>query len=221
LRPDAVSTTRYDDVARLLRGERGTLLDLGCGAGQLTIALADRFERLVGLDISNERIQTATSVLAERYGALRDRVSFQVIGAAEPLPFPDGSFDVVVACAMLEAVPDIFFTLDEIARVCRPGGSLLVTVANVCYLKHVFGMLVGQIPVTWSLSRDIAHWRTDGWDGGALRYFSKRSLDELLRHTGFRPEKWSGDGAGAKWRRWYLNFCGGISVRARRAGSAT
>ena len=59
LNPNALSTTRYDDTARLLRNEGGELLELGCGTGDLTLALADRFEKLVGLDLSRSGIEIA------------------------------------------------------------------------------------------------------------------------------------------------------------------
>jgi SAM-dependent methyltransferase len=216
LRPNAVSPSRYDDLASVMRGQGGRALDLGCGAGQLVFALADRFEALVGVDISDVRIRLADSVLAERYPQCRGRVTFHCVDPDAPLPFPDRSFDMVMACAVLEAVPDVFATLDEVARVCRPGGYVLISVANACYLKHVLGMLVGRIPLTWGTTRDMAHWRTDGWDGGALRYFSKGALRDLLLNTGFVPERWSGNGTLAKLRRWYPNLCGGLTVRARR-----
>ena len=216
LRPNAVSTTRHDDIARLIRGEHGRVLDFGCGSGQLVIALSDSFETLVGVDSSDARIRLASTTLGERYAERRDRISFQCVDPVEPLPFPDGSFDVVVASAVLEAVPDVFFSLDEIARVCRPGGALLVSVANTCYIKHVPGMLMGRVPVTWSPTRDMAVWREQGWDGGCLRHFCKGILGDLLEHTGFVPEQWSGSGVLAKFRRWHLNLCGGLTVRARR-----
>jgi SAM-dependent methyltransferase len=218
LRPDGFSTTRHDDIARLIRRERGKVLDVGCGAGQLALALADRFDALSGVDISEVRIRLANSVLAERFPQYRAKVAFQCVSPSAPLPFPDGSFDVVITSAVLEAVPDVFVALDEIARVCRPGGCLVAAVANACYVKNVLGMLAGRVPLTWSKSPEMAHRRTYGWDGGSLRYFSKGALGDLLRYTGFAPEEWSANGVLAKLRRWYPNLCGGLAVRARRNG---
>lgn len=216
LRPNALSPSRYDDLAAVIRDDGGRALDIGCGAGQLVFALADRFEALVGVDISDVRVRLADSVLTSRFPHCRGKVTFHCVAPGAPLPFPDRSFDVVIASAVLEAVPDVFATLDEVARVCRPDGYLLISVANVCYLKHVFGMLGGHIPLTWGTTRDMRHWRTEGWDGGALRYFSKRTLRDLLMNTGFVPEKWSASGTLAKLRRWHPNLCGSLTVRARR-----
>ena len=216
LRPDALSTTRHDDVARLIRSERGRLLDLGCGSGQLMIALADQFDDLVGVDVSDSRIGLAREVVRSRYPQLKDKVAFETVEGDGSLPFEDRSFDSIIACTILEVVPDVFRTMDELSRVCKTGGSVIVSVANICYLKHVVDLLRGRIPVTWSPTRDIAQWRERGWDDGCLRYFSKRTLADLLEHAGFVPEAWAGCGGFAKLRRWYLNFCGGITVRARR-----
>ncbi len=216
LQPDAWSTTRWDDVARLVRNERGRLLDVGCGSGQLVIALARQFDELIGIDISDARIGRACGVLRANYPELMRKVHFNTVVGDGSLPFADESFDVVVACVILEVVPDVFVAVDEMRRVCKPGGCLVVSVANVCYIKHAAGMLAGRIPVTWSPTRDIAQWRARGWDDGCLRFFSKSALSELLTHCGFVPEAWIGSGRLAKLRRWWLNLCGGITVRARR-----
>jgi ubiquinone/menaquinone biosynthesis C-methylase UbiE len=219
LRPDARSTTRNDDVARLLRDERGRLLDLGCGAGQMVIALAEAqpaLTELVGVDIADARVALANRVLTERYPHLTTRVRFACAPADRVLPFEDRSFDVVVATVVLEFVEDVFTAVDEMARVCRPGGCTVVTVANVCYVKHVASLLLGRVPRTSSPTREISYWRQHGWDGGCKRYFSKQTLSQLLQSAGFEPERWTGAGSLAKMRRWCANLCGSITVRARR-----
>jgi SAM-dependent methyltransferase len=216
LQPDRVSATRYDDVARLLRGARGVLCEVGCGSGQLTLALAAQFERATGLDLASVRIARAQQVLAERYPQYADKVKFVVGSADEPFPFPTAAFDVVIACAVIEHCVDVFFVMDEIARVCRPGGCVVLTVPNVCYVKHVLSLLRGQVPLTGSPNRDIRYWRENGWDGGHLHYFSRHALHNLLTHCGFVPEVWTGDGKYAKLRRWATCLVGNLTVRARR-----
>jgi len=91
LRPHAFSTTRYDDVARLLLPERGRVLEFGCGSGGLLIALAERFDEAVGVDLSDRRIALARRILAERYPQYSGKLRFQCIGGGEPLPFEDAS----------------------------------------------------------------------------------------------------------------------------------
>ena len=218
LRPRAASTTRYDDVARLVEMEGGRLLELGCGSGQLAASLASQFDELVGIDVSDVRIDRGRRALSGLGPRLSGKITLMMGRVDEPLPFPDDSFDVVLACEVIEFVPNVFRTIDEMARVVRPGGAAIVTVQNACYLKHAVGALMGRTTVTSSPSRDVSYWREHGWDGGALRYFSRGMLADLLVHAGFRPEEWTGSGRLAKYRRFYANFCGDITVRARREG---
>jgi len=218
LKPHALSTRHWDDTARLLARERGTLLDVSCGGGQLLVALAEdavRFTSLAGIDLSHTRVTAALRELAAR-PALEGRVSIELGNADHPLPFPDASFDVVVCSAVLEHVVDVFGCMDELARVCRSGGCLILTVPNICYIKHLISLLRGQVPATAAPTHDLAVWRWNGWDGGHLHYFSPSAVDNLLRDTGFAPEEWTGDGRWAKLRRWNRRFVGNITVRARR-----
>jgi len=219
LRPDAWTTSRYDDTARLLRhgGCGGKLLEIGCGQGEMILALAEQFDELVGFDLSKVRIATAQKMMQEHHPELIGKVEFRVGDADQRLPFNNGTFDQVIMCAVLEHVVDVFGLMDEVARVCKVNGYLVMTVPNICYIKHAIGMLFGRMPITGASTRDIMYWRNNGWDGAHLHYFSKAMLDALLRNIGFMPEEWTGDGKLAKLRRWYINLVGNLTVRAKRA----
>jgi len=103
----------------------GAAADLGCGPGQLVIELARRAHGLhvTGIDLSDEMI-TRGQDNARRAG-LADRVSFRQ-GAAQQIPFPDASLDLVVSTLSLHHWSDPVAVLNEIARVLRPGGSFLI-----------------------------------------------------------------------------------------------
>ncbi|MEL7088321.1 MAG: methyltransferase domain-containing protein [Planctomycetota bacterium] len=217
-RPDAFSPSRQDDVWRLLQDERGDLLEIGSGSGALSMALAEKFDTVVGLELSRPRVALSQQTLTEYYPDRAERVQFMAGSADQPLPFDDKSFDVVVACAVIEHLVDIYGVMDELARVCRPGGSVVITVPNICYIKHTLGLLVGKLPLTGTPVRDITYWRDHGWDGGHLHYFSKGTLGDLLEHVGFTPEVWTGDGKWARIRRWHPHLLGNLTVRARRRG---
>lgn len=219
LAPDAASTTRFDGVARLLRGLSGRLLEIGCGSGRLLVSLADQFERLEGFDLSARRVELGARMIAERYPHLVGKMRLITGDADRRFPYPDASFDVVIACAVIEHCVNVFSVMDELARVTRPGGHLVVTVPNICYIKHVVDLLRGRLPLTGSPTRDMAYWRKHGWDGQHFHYFSRQSLAALLRHCGFEPEEWTGDGKYAKYRRWFTNLVGNLTVRARRVES--
>jgi SAM-dependent methyltransferase len=97
------------------------VLDLGCGTGYGTSALAPHTRRIVGVDISAQAIDCAS----ERFAA--PNLSFVRIDPVEvaPLPFEPGSFDVVVSFQVMEHVDDVATYLDEIRRVLRPRGTFL------------------------------------------------------------------------------------------------
>lgn len=97
----------------------GTVLDAGCGTGEITYRLATKFERasFVGLDLEEQHLKRA----AARCAPFGSRVRFQA-GDALALPFPDNSFDLVVCRHVLQAVSDPRRALEEMLRVLRPGG---------------------------------------------------------------------------------------------------
>jgi len=92
-----------------------SLLDVGCGPGTITVDLASRVGRVVGLDRSADVLAEATRLPHP------GNVSFDV-GDVYALPFADGTFDVVHAHQVLQHLADPVGALGEMARVCRPGG---------------------------------------------------------------------------------------------------
>ncbi len=100
----------------------GNILELGCGTGNLQRALAERSGHLnvVGFDASPQMIVLAR-LKVERGGG-RARL---VRGDARALPFPPASFDTLVATFPSEYIA-ARATLDEVQRVLRPGGRLVI-----------------------------------------------------------------------------------------------
>jgi SAM-dependent methyltransferase len=100
----------------LRAGER--VLDVACGSGSAALAAARRFCRAVGVD-APELLERARR-RAEAEGL---EVAFRE-GDAEDLPFPDGSFDVVLSAGDAMSAPDHPSAAAELLRVCRPGGRI-------------------------------------------------------------------------------------------------
>ena len=101
------------------------VLDVATGTGRLPRALLRQppFEgRVIGLDLSRRMLCEAV----RRTAQFADRLTFIWQDASE-LPFKDGVFDAVTCLEALEFVPDPPHLLDELIRVLRPGGALLVT----------------------------------------------------------------------------------------------
>lgn len=121
---DRLDNTFVDHVLSL--GVRsGVALDVGTGPGQIPIKLALRLPQLeiVGIDLSEAMLAKA------RNGAAAAGVDSQVrfeMGDARRLPFPDHHFDLVMCNSLLHHAADPLATLNELARVIRPQGALLL-----------------------------------------------------------------------------------------------
>ena len=121
-------------VMELLRGQRGRLLEVGCGpAIMLPDLLAMGFE-VHGIDVSAEMIRRAEQRMASHPLASRCTLT---IGDVEKLDFPDGRFDAVLAMGVLEYLATYHLALREIARVLKLGGQLVLTIPNRASAYHL------------------------------------------------------------------------------------
>lgn len=174
-----------DDYVRLLGvapGER--VLDVGCGSGAVTRTLAQRVApggRAVGLDASTALLKVARE-LANKAG-LGAIIEFKD-GDCRALPFPDASFDAVVAATTLSHVPDPRRALAEMVRVTRPGGRVGVfdVDGDLTLFAHPDRELTRRIVLAYS---DL------GWVNGWLARGLPALLVELgivnVRARGFMP----------------------------------
>ena len=95
------------------------MLELGCGAAQWSILLAQRGANVVGLDNSGRQLEHARELMAAA------GVDFPLVHAsAEEVPLPDASFDVVFCDHGGMSFGDPYLTVPEAARMLRPGGLL-------------------------------------------------------------------------------------------------
>jgi demethylmenaquinone methyltransferase/2-methoxy-6-polyprenyl-1,4-benzoquinol methylase len=92
------------------------VLDLGCGTGDLSAALARRGVRVIGLDASAGMLSEAAARTLRGVDLLR--------GSAFRLPFHDGVFGAVASAFVLRNLDDLPAAFRELARVTRPGGRL-------------------------------------------------------------------------------------------------
>ncbi len=121
-----LNPVRLGYVARVatLAGQR--VLDVGCGGGLLAESLAQAGSDVTGIDLSRSLLTTAELHALESGVAVRYReISAEAL--AEEVP---GSFDVVTCMEMLEHVPDPASVIGALARLVRPGGSIVVSTLN-------------------------------------------------------------------------------------------
>ncbi|MBM0232580.1 class I SAM-dependent methyltransferase [Micromonospora sp. STR1_7] len=116
----------YDRVARdVCAVASGPVLDVGTGPARLLRTVASRRPdlHLTGVDVSPQMVAVARQRVTE--AGLTDRVTVDVADATA-LPYPDGSFAVVVSTLSLHHWPVPVAAVSELLRVLRPGGRLLI-----------------------------------------------------------------------------------------------
>ncbi|MCA1566485.1 MAG: class I SAM-dependent methyltransferase [Acidobacteria bacterium] len=134
---------------------RPRILDVGCGTGANLEMLA-QFGATEGVDVSEDALAFC-----------RARGLHQVkLGAAEQLPYEDGSFDLVTALDVVEHLDDDSGGLSEMRRVLRPGGRALLFVPAFMWL--------------WGVQDDVSHHR---------RRYTLPQLTERVRGAGFAVER--------------------------------
>ena len=147
------------------------LLDLGCGAGRHAFEAARRGAEVVALDTDHGELQgvRATAAAMADAGQIQAPAGLAATaGDATRMPFPDGSFDLVIAAEVLEHIPADQGAVNEISRVLRPGGIAAVTVP--AWLPE---------RVCWALSDDYHN-----VPGGHVRIFTRRELEIKLGRAG-------------------------------------
>lgn len=144
---EAIEQRLILDMIGEIRGAR--VLDAGCGDGALICALASRGAEATGVDPDPAMLAAARSRAAKE-GV---RIAF-LDGRVERLPFPDASFDVVLAVTVLCFTPDAAGAVRELARVLRPGGRLALGELGRWSLWAALRRLRGWLGAkTWKAAR--------------------------------------------------------------------
>jgi 2-polyprenyl-6-hydroxyphenyl methylase/3-demethylubiquinone-9 3-methyltransferase len=160
-------------LERVRAGER--VLDVGCGEGWFATALAGAGANVVAVDIAEEPLRRAR---------MRDpKLDLRLVDVGEPLPFDDASFDVVWAGETIEHVADTGSWLSELRRTLRAGGGLLLSTPAHGRLMMLRLALSGRA-------------FAEHFDPCAdhLRFYTARTLRDLLEDFGFRDVETSAAG---------------------------
>lgn len=118
-----------DEVARIVAGRdlKGkSILDIGCGAGGIDIALAATHGAgyVCGIDVEDPVLDHARALIAR--SGLTDRIGCLKV-APGPLPFPPGTFDVVFSKDSIVHIPDKHALMAEVFRVLKPNGWFIAS----------------------------------------------------------------------------------------------
>lgn len=148
------------------------VLDVGCGGGILSEAMALEGARVTGIDMGEEPLRVADLHTLET-GVEVDYRQMPVEALAEERP---ASFDVVTCMEMLEHVPDPGSVIDACARLVRPGGHVFFSTLNRNPKSYLFA-IIGAEYILNLLPRGTHHY---------ARFIRPSELDRWVRATPLR-----------------------------------
>ncbi|MFI7315643.1 class I SAM-dependent methyltransferase [Streptomyces venezuelae] len=190
--PVASGDARSIRQARILAAALGpattrtaTVLDIGCGDGTAAATAAPLLagHRVVGVDWSQDALRRAHA-----------RLPYVVRGELSDggLPFADGAADAVLFSEVVEHLVDPDSALDELRRVLRPGGHLMLSTPNLAAWYNRGLLLAGVQPVFSEVSLRGIHGRPGKEVVGHLRLYTARALREFVAASGFEVVRLSG-----------------------------
>ncbi len=145
-------------------------LDFGCGTGVLTQKIQTIRPEYVlhGVDVSAKALHTIKNRIPQG--------TFRIIGESQRIPYPNGSFDFVMAADVLEHIYDTATAFSEFARVLKPGGTLLISVPYNGKLKLILAVLFG---FEFYFDPTSPH----------IRHFSPKTLSQCVARVGLQVRK--------------------------------
>jgi SAM-dependent methyltransferase len=167
-------TVDYDRLD-LKPGHR--LLDLGSGAGRHAFESLRRGALVTAFDYDAVELKEAKNLFGamDEAGETGEGASGAVVnGDAVGLPFPDNTFDRIIAAEVLEHIPDDQAAMAELARVLKPGGTLAVTVP--AWLAE---------RICWAITDE---YHAPFVEGGHLRIYTEAGLRSQLRAARLEPK---------------------------------
>ncbi len=128
----------------------GTAIDFGCGLGRLTQALSFRFEKSIGVDLSESMIQQA-----QEYNRFPDKCTYLVNAEPDLRQIPSSSADFVLSLIALQHTSSVYQQqyIDDFFRILKPGGIAYFQVIQATFLR-------GLIPD--SFTERYRHWKNRG-----------------------------------------------------------
>ncbi|MBL9050354.1 MAG: class I SAM-dependent methyltransferase [Tabrizicola sp.] len=154
-------------AAQHVNAQGGSVLEVGIGTG-LALDFYSANVHVTGIDLSAEMLREAQ--LRATRKATGNLVGLHVMDARQ-IAFPDASFDHVAAMHIMSVVPEPERVLDEMARLCRPGGSVMIA-------NHFAGRAEG-----WSLAERLAAPLAN-----VLGWHSDFAIERVLGHPKLRLE---------------------------------
>ncbi|MBT3354337.1 MAG: class I SAM-dependent methyltransferase [Candidatus Scalindua sp.] len=163
----------FDTVSSVLNtGNR--LLDVGCGDGGFALKIKDKFSKIYGAEIAKEAALIAR----------KQNVSASLVDLNLSLSYQNNIFDAVTCLDVIEHLLDPDSFIEEIYRVLKPAGQLVLTTPNIRNFRNLYTLVFkGIFPQT---SPD-----TFVWGGGHLHFFTREDIKSIFKKAGFKRIEFS------------------------------
>jgi O-antigen biosynthesis protein len=159
------SSAKYDLLAQLASPAQ-TLLDVGCGGGELTLPLADGGQVIDGVDISLAR-------LGDRRASYRNLWEMDVENPAASIPY--GDYSALIFADVLEHLQRPSELLQRVGSLMQDEAALIVSLPNVAFWTNRLGLLCGQ----WEYQDEGILDRTH------LHFYTLQTARDLIQSAGF------------------------------------
>ena len=170
-----INPLRLDWIDRHAPLAGKSVLDVGCGGGILTEAMARRGAQVTGIDLSDKALRVAELHLLESGLAVR----YEKVMAEEYAAAHAGAFDVVTCMELLEHVPQPESMVAACARLVRPGGQVFFSTINRNPTSYLFAV-IGAEYVLKLLPKGTHDY---------LRFIKPSELSRWSRGAALRPEE--------------------------------
>jgi len=158
-------------ILKMLPRSKGLrILDAGCGNGYISSELARRGHSVIGVDAAEDGIE----ICRQTYGG-SENLSFHCLSIYDSELQSLGSFDAVVSAEVIEHLFSPQKFLNNMFALLKNGGLIILTTPYHGYMKNL------ALSVTNKWDKHF----TVHWEGGHIKFFSRKTLSQALEKSGF------------------------------------
>lgn len=182
IQPVSVSSypNHRDEAVVYWAGKGESLLEVGCGSGNVLLTLKDDYSRCIGVELAQTRYNQLKNLFSKCS-------NIQLINGNiedKDLEIAPSSIDTIIINAVVEHLIEPISALQYLEELLKPKGRIIITTPNFAKWTRRIKLFLGRFPSTASLNEGLTAYdkktSTLLYDDGHLHYFTYRSLKKLL-----------------------------------------